>query len=383
MTRIATTALIACAVLVLAVETSCAQSPGDLQDRLKMIQLPPGFEISVFASNLNGARSLSRGDNGTIFVGTRRAQVYAVVDENGDYKADKTYTIIDGGNMPDGQNWRMPNGVAFKDGALYVAAISHIWRYDGIESRLSNPGTPTLITDNYPTAQHHGWKFIAFGPDGKLYVPVGAPCNVCEPPQEIFATITRMNADGTDVEIIAKGVRNTVGFDWRPGTNELWFAENGADEMGNDLPADELNKLTEVGQHFGYPYCHQGNTPDPRLGQGHSCSDFTAPAINLGPHVAAIGMRFYTGNMFPAEYKNQILIAEHGSWNRDRKIGYRVTLVRVDNNGNATSYEDFATGWLQGQNEWGRPADVLVLPDGSLLVSDDKAHAIYRIAYKG
>ncbi|MCH7960010.1 MAG: PQQ-dependent sugar dehydrogenase, partial [Candidatus Hydrogenedentes bacterium] len=213
----------------------------------------------------------------------------------------------------------------------------------------------------------------------KLYVPVGAPCNVCER-EDIFASITRMNADGSDLEIVAHGVRNTVGFDWHPETKELWFTENGRDMMGDEIPADELNRLSDVGQHFGFPYVHQGDVLDPNFGEGHSTGEFVRPSILLGPHVAALGMRFYTGSMFPEEYRGQIFIAEHGSWNRSSKIGYRVTLVRLEGN-KAVSYETFMDGWLQGRKPWGRPADVLVMPDGSLLVSDEKSGTIFRVTY--
>lgn len=363
---------------------SCTMSSAQLEERLELIELPPGFEIAVYADHVENARSMTLSPNGTLFVGTRQAgKVYAVVDTDGDHKADAVHTIYAAERLPDGQKLQMPNGVAFRDGALYVAAVSHVLRFDGIENNLENPPAPKIVSADYPTAGHHGWKFIAFGPDGKLYVPVGAPCNICDRDDEIFASITRMNPDGSNREIVAHGVRHTVGFDWHPETGQLWFTENGSDGLGDNFPPDKLNVLTEPGQHFGYPYCHGGEQLDKDFGDGHSCDEFTPPALKLGPHVAALGMRFYTGAMFPDEYKNQIFIAEHGSWNRTNKIGYRVTLVRLDDNNQAVAYEDFATGWLQGEQDWGRPADVLVMPDGSLLVSDDKANAIYRITYSG
>jgi glucose/arabinose dehydrogenase len=238
-----------------------------------------------------------------------------------------------------------------------------------------------VVTDKLPTETHHGWKFIAFGPDGKLYVPVGAPCNICEPDSQRYANIQRMNADGSGLEVFARGVRNTVGFDWQPGTQALWFTDNGRDMLGDEIPPDELNHAPKAGMHFGYPYCHAGDIVDPEFGAKRPCSEFTPPAQKLGPHVAAIGMRFYTGSMFPAEYRNQVLIAEHGSWNRSKKIGYRISLVKLQG-GKAVAYEPFITGWLQGEEAWGRPSDVLVLPDGSLLVADDAAGAIYRVTYK-
>ena len=279
-------------------------------------------------------------------------------------------------------NLREPAGVAFRNGALYVSAISRILRFDDIERRLDSPPDPVVVSDAFPGDGHHGRKFIAFGPDGKLYVPVGAPCNICEPDPAKYTIITRMNADGSGREIVARGVRNSVGFDWHPQTKEMWFTDNGRDMLGDDVPPDELNRVTRAGQSFGYPFCHGGTIKDPEFGHMKPCSEFVPPAQNLGPHVASLGMRFYTGAQFPPDYRNQVFIAEHGSWNRSQKIGYRVTLVRLDASGKATTYEPFAEGWLQGQQAWGRPADVLVAPDGSLLVSDDGAGAIYRISYR-
>ncbi len=339
------------------------------------IRLPSGFGIEVYAEGVFNARSMALSPNGTLFVSTRSAgNVYAILDHNKDNKADEIITIARG-------MW-MPNGVAFKDGSLYVAEVNRILRYDNIETNLKNPPTPVVVNNSFPRDEAHGWKFIRFGPDGKLYVPVGAPCNVCERDDERYSTIMRMNADGSDLEIYARGVRNSVGFDWHPITNELWFTDNGRDWLGDDLPPDELNRAPQPGLHFGFPYCHGGNISDPEFGHKRKCEEFVAPEMNLGPHVAALGMRFYTGSMFPAEYRNQIFIAEHGSWNRSTPIGYRVTLVRVNNN-KAISYEVFADGWLQGSNAWGRPVDIQVMPDGSILVSDDHANAIYRIYYKG
>ena len=345
------------------------------REALDLISLPDGFRIEIFADNVPDARSLALSDNGTVFVSTRNnGSVYALVDADGDGAADLRHVLAEG--------LTMPNGVAFRDGALYVAEVSRVWRFDDIESRLDDPPEPVLITDRFPTDTWHGWKYIAFGPDGKLYIPVGAPCNVCER-DEPFSTITRMNADGSDFEIVARGVRNTVGFDWHPETGELWFTDNGRDMMGDDIPPDELNRLSVVGQHFGFPYFHGGVIPDPRFGDGLDSEDYRSPVQNLGPHVAALGMEFYDGDSFPEEYRGHVFIAEHGSWNRTNKIGYRVTLVRLDNEGNAVSYEPFAEGWLQGEESWGRPVDLQILPDGSLLVSDDQAGAVYRITYAG
>ncbi|WP_299457409.1 sorbosone dehydrogenase family protein [uncultured Microscilla sp.] len=344
---------------------------------LEKIKLPKGFQISIFANGVNEARSMVRGDKGTIFVGNRGGgNVYAVVDNDNDYKADKVYTIASGLNMP--------CGVAFRKGSLYVAEVSRILRYDNIEANLDNPPKPVVVYDKYPTDRHHGWKFIAFGPDDKLYVPVGAPCNICERlenPQ--YASITRMNPDGSGLEVFASGVRNSVGFDWHPDTKELWFTDNGRDMLGDDLPSDELNHAPKKGMHFGYPYCHQGDTKDPKFGDKRPCSDFTPPAQKLGAHVAALGMRFYTGKMFPNGYNKKAFIAMHGSWNRSKKVGYKLALVQTKE-GKVTEFETFAEGWLDHKKQlaWGRPVDVLQMPDGSLLVSDDMANVIYRITYK-
>src|SRR6185295_1291500 len=256
-----------------------------------------------------------------------------------------------------------------------------VLRFDGIDARIANPPKPVVVSEAFPRDTHHGWKFIAFGPDGSLYVPVGAPCNICEL-TGLYGTITRLPKGGGAPEIIARGIRNTVGFDWHPKTHELWFTENGRDLLGDDVPPDELNRLAKTGQNFGFPSCHGGDLADPEYGAKGRCADFTPPVQKLGPHVAAIGMRFYDGTQFPAEYRNAIFIAEHGSWNRSHKIGYRVSVVRLDGD-RAISYEPFAEGWLQGESAWGRPADVLVAPDGSLLVADDEAGAIYRIVYRG
>ncbi len=342
---------------------------------LDKIKLPAGFKIEYFAAKVPNARAMTlSGDGSIVYVGSMgEGNVYALPDRNGDHKADTVIVIA--------RNLEMPVGVAWRQGSLYVSEVSRILRFDSIDTHLANPPEPVVVYDGYPTDEAHGWKFIAFGPDGKLYVPVGAPCNICQPPAEIYATITRLNSDGTGMGIYARGIRNSVGFDWQPGTGVLWFTDNGRDMLGDNLPPDELNRAPRPGMNFGYPYCHGGDIPDPEFGKLHSCSEFTPPAIKLGPHVASLGMRFYTGKMFPPEYKNQIFIAEHGSWNRSVPIGYRISLVRVSGD-KAKSYEVFADGWLQGSEAWGRPVDVQVLPDGSMLVSDDKAGAIYRISYE-
>ena len=343
--------------------------------KLDKVQLPQGFSISVYAE-VPEARSMCWGANHTLFVGNReKDKVYAVTDSDNDGYAEKVRVIAKGLDMP--------NGVAFRNGSLYVAENSRIIRFDDIENKLDNPPTPVVIYDKYPTKEHHGWKFIAFGPDDKLYVPVGAPCNVCEEKDSIFSTITRINPDGTGLEIYAKGVRNSVGFAWHPLTKELWFTDNGRDMMGDDVPYCELNYAPNKGMHFGFPYFHQGDVADPEFGKGKKASDYVAPAEKMGPHVAPLGMRFYTGNQFPAEYRNKIFIALHGSWNRKIPDGYRVMMATLDGN-KVVKYEPFANGWLQNQRDViGRPVDVEVAADGSLLVSDDKNGAIYRISYKG
>ncbi|MBI5471046.1 MAG: sorbosone dehydrogenase family protein [Ignavibacteriae bacterium] len=357
-------------IVVLACASVSSAQKHDLP--LEKIKLPEGFKISIYAEVPN-ARSMTLSPKGIVFVGTRSEdKVFAVVDANKDGTAEKVHTVASDLNSP--------NGVAFKDGALYVAQNSRILRFDNIESNLTNPPKPVVVNDSYPTDKSHGWKFIAFGPDDKLYVPVGAPCNICERDDPVYASITRIDSDGKKREIFARGVRNTVGFAWHPTTKELWFTDNGRDMMGDDVPADELNVAPKKGLHFGFPYVHQGDILDPEYGQGKKASDFTLPAQKLGPHVAALGMRFYTGKMFPASYRNQIFIAEHGSWNRSTPIGYRVMLVKLDGN-KVKSYTPFAEGWLEGRRAWGRPVDVLVMPDGALLVSDDDADVIYRITY--
>ncbi len=342
---------------------------------LNKIKLPPGFSISVFAE-VDNARSMVLSPGGTLFVGNRNENsVYAVKDTDGDFKADKRWVIASGLNMP--------NGVAFKDGDLYVAEVSRIIKFKDIENSLSKPPAPEVVYDKYPTETHHGWKYIAFGPDGKLYVPVGAPCNICESKDAVYASITRINQDGTGMEVFASGVRNTVGFTWHPETKALWFTDNGRDMMGDDVPPCELNTAPSAGLNFGYPYCHGGTINDPEFGNKKPCSDFVKPVQNLNAHVAPLGVKFYTGTMFPQTYRNQAFIAEHGSWNRTKKSGHLVSLVKLEN-GQSVGYETFAEGWLdhETQEAWGRPVDILVMPDGSMLVSDDKGGMIFRIAYK-
>lgn len=343
------------------------------------LNLPEGFKIEVFAEGIDGARSMAMGEGGTLFVGTRNEnRVYALQDLDGDFWAEKVM-VLD-------STLEVPNGIAYKDGALYVAEVNRLLKFPKIEESLSKPPKPEIIYDDYPTEFHHGWKYIAFGPDGKLYVPVGAPCNICDSTDEDerFATITRMDPDGSTREIYAKGVRNTVGFTWHPETKEMWFTDNGRDMMGDDIPPCELNRITEAGQHFGYPYCHGGTIKDPEFGDQFPCSDFVPPVQPMGAHVAPLAVKFYRGTMFPAKYRDYAFIAEHGSWNRSSKVGYKISLVKLDGN-NAVSYETFIDGWLNDdtQEQFGRPVDLLFLKDGSLLISDDYGDAIYRVTYKG
>ena len=350
----------------------------EINKLLESIQLPEGFEIEIYADNISNARSMDVSPSGTIYIGNRHEDnVFAIRDEDGDNKAEKKWIITN-------KLKNMPNGVAFHKGDLYVAEVDKLWVFKNIEENLDNPGEPVLIYDDYPKDKHHGWKFIAFGPDDKLYVPVGAPCNICESKNKMYASITRMNPDGSNREIFAHGVRNTVGFTWNPINNEMWFTDNGRDMLGDNIPPCELNRVTKPGQNFGYPYCHGDDIGDPEFGGKYSCSDFVPPARNLGPHVAPLGLKFYNGNMFPNEYIGDVFIAEHGSWNRSKKIGYRITRVKIEEN-KAISYEPFIYGWLNDdeQEAWGRPVDILILDDGSMLISDDKADVIYRVSYKG
>jgi len=360
------------AALVVATSGSAAAQRDAPLDRIK---LPPGFAIDVLARVPN-ARALALGRDGVVFVGSSDGRVYAIVPGSRGDGATRVVVVASG--------FDDAGGVAFHDGALYVGAVDRIARIDNVMSHPNGePARPVLVTDKLPHDAHHGRKYIAFGPDGKLYVNVGAPCNVCDPDRDRYAVIMRMNADGSGIEPYARGERNSVGFDWDPKTRELWFTTNGRDLMGDDVPADTLNHATRAGLDFGFPYCHAGDVPDPEFGRKRKCSEFTPPAQKLGAHVAALGMRFYTGTQFPSAYRDQIFIAEHGSWNRSRKSGYRVTLVKLDTQRHPVSYEPFAQGWLEGENAWGRPADVLVASDGSLLVSDERVGAVYRIRYRG
>ncbi|WP_405414731.1 PQQ-dependent sugar dehydrogenase [Maribacter sp. Asnod1-A12] len=339
------------------------------------LNLPEGFQIDVYARGVDGARSMAMGDNGTLFVGTRTENnVYAIQDTNEDFKADNIIVL---------DTMEVPNGIAMKNGDLYVAQPGSLWKYPNIEDQLGGDLEKELIYDDFPTEFHHGWKYIAFGPDDKLYVPVGAPCNICNrtDEDERFATISRMDPDGSNREIYARGVRNTVGFTWHPDTGQMWFTDNGRDMLGDDIPPCELNTVTKAGQHFGYPFCHGGIVKDPEFGDLHPCSDFVDPALQLDAHVAPLAIKFYTGDMFPKEYKGKAFIAEHGSWNRSKKVGYRIMMVDIED-GKVINSEIFIDGWLDevAQKATGRPVDLLVLEDGSMLISDDYGDAIYRLS---
>lgn len=352
--------------------------PSDEPPDLGRLKLPPGFSIEVYAPRVPNARSLARGAKGTVFVSNRRAdKVYALVDADGDGRAEQTHVVASGLDTP--------NGIAYRDGALYIAEIRRLLRLDGIDARLADPPEPVVVTDQLPNERHHGWRYMRFGPDGWLYLPIGAPCDVCQREEPIFSSIARLRVDREPaLEVFASGVRNSVGFDWHPETGELWFTENGRDGLGNDIPPDEINRAPKPGLHFGFPHCHAGVILDPEYGEGRSCSEFEPPVQNLGAHVAALGMRFYTGAMFPSEYRGAIFVAEHGSWNRQPKLGYRVMVLRLDGN-RARSYEPFVSGFLDEATDeaWGRPVDVEQLDDGSLLVSDDHKGVVYRVTYRG
>ena len=358
------------ASLIMTVSACLSQSrPADLS----LVELPEGFEISVFADGLENARSIEHADDGVVYVSTRSlGSVYALVDDDQDGVADRKFTVATG--------LTLPNGIAHRNGSLFVSDGGRIVRLDNIGSNLDDPPEPVVVVDDLPEDAHHGWRYMDFGPDGRLYVSIGAPCNVCLR-DDPYAAIISMEPDGADRRIVARGVRNSVGFTWSPVEDSFWFTDNGRDHLGDDLPSCELNRLTEEGAHYGFPFVHESDVLDPEFGEGHDASSYVAPAFDLGAHVAPLGIEFYTGNMFPPSYRNQLFVAEHGSWNRSKKVGYRVVLVRFDENGEPVREEVFADGFLQGDDAWGRPVDLEQLPDGSLLLSDDRVGAVYRISY--
>ena len=347
---------------------------GPAANGLGGLKLPKGFQIAVYADKVGGAREMAVSDNGLVFVGSTKAgKVYALVDADRDGVAEKVVTVAEGLNAP--------NGVALLNGALYVGEISRIIRFDDIEKTYAGKPAYKVVKDDLPPETWHGAKYIKAGPDGKLYIPIGAPCNVCDKEDEAHSKIWRMNPDGSNWELFARGVRNTVGFTWHPQTKEMWFTDNGRDEMGDNTPSCELNVAPRAGMHFGFPYCHAGVLPDPQFGKGRSCDAYVAPVAALGPHVAPLGLAFYTGTQFPEQYRNQLLVAEHGSWNRSSKIGYQVRLITLYGN-KVVSDTAFIDGFLQNEEVSGRPVDVAVMPDGSVLVSDDHAHKVYRVSYR-
>ena len=343
--------------------------PGEIP--VDKIKVPAGFKVSLWAHSINNARMMTWGSKGTLFVSSRTAgNVYAVLDRG---NTREVKVLAKGLNLP--------NGVAFRDGTLYIAEVSRITKMVGIEDKLDNPPAMEVVYDTLPKDLTHGWKYLAFGPDGKLYFNIGAPCNICMPP-DTHANLSRVNADGTGFEYVAHGVRNSVGFDWHPVTKTLYFATHGRDWLGDDSPSDRFDMVSQKGQHFGFPFCHQGDILDPELGKGKSCNDYVKPLLKTGPHVAGNGVMFYTGSMFPPEYQNRVFLSQRGSWNRTQKIGFRVMMVTLDAKGGVAKYEPFAEGWLQGDQIWGRPVYTQQMKDGSLLIADDYAGAIYRVAYQ-
>lgn len=337
---------------------------------LEQLKLAEGYQISVAAKAKN-ARQMALGDAGTLFVGSRReGKVYRLRDTDGDGIYEQRETLL--------SQLKMPSGIAYRNGTLYIAAVNRILRVTDAATIKSLPASAELITDNLPDISHHGWKYLKFGPDGDLYFNLGAPCNICLSKNPRFASILKLNLQTAEQTVVAQGVRNAVGFAWHPRSNELWFTDNGRDHLGDDQPDDELNRLTEPGQHFGYPYIHAGDIPDPKLYQDQSFTDFRPPELKLGAHVAPLGLSFYTGDQFPDADQNTLFIAEHGSWNRSSKVGYRV--LQVDTSTSPVTSKVFIDGWLQGESAWGRPVDIITDRDGSLLISDDKAGAIYRVS---
>jgi glucose/arabinose dehydrogenase len=338
---------------------------------LAKLKLPKNFNIEVYASEMVNARSLRISDKGTVFVSTRLSDtIYAVTNKNGKREVKPLVTGL-----------YRPNGIALHNGTLYIAELNKISKIDNVEDHLDDASKPTVIYDDLPSDEPHGWKFLTVGPDNKLYFNIGAPCNICMPPPT-HAQIRRINLDGSGMEVVARGIRQVVGMDWHPLLNQLYFTENQRDWLSEDLPQDKLNRLAHPGQdNFGFPYCHQGDIADQQFGWGHSCDEFTKPIALLGPHSAPLGMRFYTGQMFPKEYRNAIFIARHGSWNKSKKIGGDIVVAKLNPDGTVKSIEPFITGFLENNNYVGRPVDIELMKDGSMLLSDDWNGAVYRITY--
>lgn len=349
--------------------------------QLEKLKLPAGYQISVFANDVKNARQMAISEHGIVFAGSREAGlVHAMIDDNQDGKADKVLIVAQGLNMP--------SGLTIYKGDLYVAEVDRILKYADIEQNYQNLSAPEVVVSDLPSEKHHGWKYIDFGPDGWLYVPVGAPCNICETnggerfDNPIYASILRFNLATGERQWVAKGVRNSVGFDWHPQTKQFWFSDNGRDMLGDDIPPCEINAVQQLGEHFGYPYFHGGSFPDPEFSKGKSMADYSAPKLNLMAHVAPLGVHFYHSKMFEAKMQNRLFVAEHGSWNRSQKSGYRVMMATIDA-GKVTAYEPFVEGWLEDDNSaWGRPAAITTMADGSLLIADDFANVIYRVTYQ-
>ena len=332
-------------------------------------EVPEGFKLTVLTDNVPNARQMAESPSGIIFVGSRRAgKVYAVLPGTDD--TEPLVITVD-------ENLIMPSGLALLEGDLYVASLNRILRYDDIESEFRKNPRPFVVTNNLPDKQHHGWKYLSVGPDGYLYIPVGAPCNICLSEDERFASILRMDPDTGTTTVYAHGVRNSVGMSWHPQTKQLWFSDNGRDMLGDDIPAEEINRVTQSGNHFGYPFIHAGTVKDPALGQGHNLNDFVAPEIKIQAHSAPLGLAFYDSNQFPPNFQNALFVAEHGSWNRSSKVGYQVSVVM---NGHDIAVP-FLSIWLKDGKVSGRPSDVLISSDGSLLIADDLAGRIYKVSY--
>lgn len=345
---------------------------------LDKIQVPSGFQVELWSHGMPGARMMARAEKGTVFVGTRAiGRVYAVYERDG----KRTTKVV-------AEKLNQPNGVLVHNGSLYIAAINKVLRYDDIEANLETIPTPVDMTEAFklPPDVHHNWKFLSFGPDKKIYFQVGAPCNVCEVNPGVHAQIRRYNLDGSGMEIVARGVRNSVGFDFHPKIGELWFTDNGRDWAGETDFEDELNRVPadRIGGHFGFPYCHGSGQPDPDIKVPNAGANVILPVTTMGPHAAALGMRFYTGKMFPADYSEGILVARHGSWNKTERVGYDVVMVKATADGKNAKTTPFMTGFLDKANNsfWGRPTDVMLMPDGSVLVSDEQSGAIYRVSYR-
>ncbi len=353
---------------------SVAANAGQAPLSLDSLKLPSGFQISLYTRQTPGARSLALGEDGTVYVGTLQDKVYALRDRDGDGKAEAVQTVATGLNAP--------NGVAVLHGDLYIAEISRIVKLKDIASHLDSPPKPELVFDDYPENRQHGSKYLRVGPDGKLYAGVGAPCNVCVSEKGIYASLTRVDPDGKNFEIFAQGIRNTEGFDWQPQTGEMFFTDNGRDLLGDDVPPEELNSAPKAGLHFGFPYCHAGFIADPEFGKLADCTGFVPPAWKFPAHVAPLGVRFYRGKQFPADYQGQLFVAQHGSWNRSTPQGYRVVAVKFSD-GKPVADAVFVYGWLRANGDvLGRPVDIIEAADGALLVSDDWQGAIYRITYR-